>query len=400
MVTDTPSISTHLLGAIALAGLLILGAGCQPEVELPEALQPIDPEATAETRALYARLHQLEGVMFGHQDDLAYGVTWKDEPGRSDVKEVAGAYPAVYGWDVGDLGNEGATENLDGVNFEKMKGWIKEGYERGGVITISWHMDNLATGGGSWDTTRVVADMLPGGAHHDAYRRVLDRFARFAGDLQTDGFLGLWGGERVPLIFRPYHEMSGGWFWWGTGNAEPEDYKQLWRFTVDYLREEKDLHHVLYAYSTDTITWMDDPSAYYRFYPGDDYVDILGFDDYHTLSDSGGVARMAENLRWLAQEANSRDKVAAFTETGLEGIPDATWWTEKVLPALKADSLTREIAYIHVWRNANEADMEGHFYAPYPGQVSAEDFRRFKQDPLILFEDELPPMYEVPPQFE
>jgi mannan endo-1,4-beta-mannosidase len=387
---------------LLLAGALLFAAGCAGtrgatgEAGRSEKMQPIDGGATAQTRALYARLHRLDDrIMFGHQDDLAYGVNWVNEPGRSDVKETAGAYPALYGWELGDLGREGATENLDGVSFENIKGWIKDVYRRGGVSTISWHMMNPATGGSSWDTTRTVPEMLPGGDHHDEYKRLLDDFAAFAGDLETDGgFLGIGGGEPIPVIFRPFHEMTGGWFWWGRGNVTPKNYKKLWRFTVDYLRDEKGVHHLLYAYSPDAQERMSSPEAYYRHYPGDEYVDILAFDNYVDLQEEGASDSLATYIRWLVDEAEARGKVPAFSETGYEGIPDSTWWTGKLLPALDADEQTRQLAYVLTWRNANKNQKDGHFFAPYPGHPSAPDFRAFKQDPLILFEDGLPPMCE------
>ena len=126
----------------------------------------IDKKATKKTKALYSNLQNISntGVLFGHQDDLAYGIGWADEVGRSDVKTVSGSYPALYGWDVSKLG---AELDIDGVNFENMKSWIKEVYKRGGVNTISWHMDNPATGGDSWDKTPAVFTILPGGEKHD-----------------------------------------------------------------------------------------------------------------------------------------------------------------------------------------------------------------------------------------
>jgi mannan endo-1,4-beta-mannosidase len=140
--------------------------------------QPVDAHATAETRALFANLRRLAGtqIMFGHQDDLAYGHDWFAQPGaapagarapaRSDVKDVAGAYPAVYGWELGNL-ERGMPADLDGVDFARMRDWIVEGYRRGGVITLSWHMMNPATGGSAWDTAGApLATILPGGANH------------------------------------------------------------------------------------------------------------------------------------------------------------------------------------------------------------------------------------------
>src|SRR5690606_26721147 len=100
-----------------------------------------DGKATKETKALYQNLFAIQGkhVLFGHQDDLAYGVNWINEDGRSDVKDITGAYPAITGWEIGglDIGDEA---NLDRVNFEEMKQWIKDVYQRGGINTISWHM--------------------------------------------------------------------------------------------------------------------------------------------------------------------------------------------------------------------------------------------------------------------
>ncbi len=93
-----------------------------------------DKKATRKTRILYDNLFQLldKGIMFGHQDDLAYGVNWRYEKDRSDVKDVTGDYPAVYGWDIGGLETK-APNNIDGVPFDKMKKWIEEVYNRGGV---------------------------------------------------------------------------------------------------------------------------------------------------------------------------------------------------------------------------------------------------------------------------
>ena len=135
---------------------------------------PCDTLATTETKALYMNLKELAKtkVLFGHQDDLAYGVHWWDEPGRSDVKETAGSYPAVYGWEIGNIAGE---RNLDSVSFAKMKGWIKEGYERGGIITISWHEHNPVTGGTAWDTSgKAPSQVLPGGSKHEFWKKNLD----------------------------------------------------------------------------------------------------------------------------------------------------------------------------------------------------------------------------------
>lgn len=368
---------------------ILLTTGCaRGQIAATNGDGPIDADATPETQALFVNLKQLarEHILFGHQDDLAYGVNWRAEVGRSDVRETVGSYPAVYGWELGDL-ELGREQNLDGVNFADMRRWIIEGYRRGGVITIGWHMNNPASGGNAWDTTRAIHTVLPGGAQHETLTQWLDRFVAFNDALTREA------GGPVPIIFRPYHEMTGSWFWWGRDHVTPEEYTQLWRFTVDYLREAG-VHNLLYAYSTDVFRGEE---QYLEHYPGDAYVDVLGVDDYQALRSDEGVEVLASRLRRVVEMAEARGKIPALTETGLEAIPDEDYWTDRLLAAFKADTVAQRIAYVLVWRNANaEHDRANHYYAPYPGHPSAKSFVEMREDPLILFEDDLPDLYRIP----
>lgn len=340
---------------------------------------PIDRDATAETKALYANLKRItpNAVLFGHEDALAYGVGWSGEEGRSDVKDVTGSHPAVYGWELGDLEN-GVDSSLDDVAFADIQRWIREGYQRGGVVTISWHMDNPVSGGSSWDTTRAVAAILPGGPQHEKFKGWLDRFAAFNEGLEVDG-------KMVPILFRPYHENTGSWFWWGGRLASLEDYKTLWRFTVDYLRDEKGLHNLLYVYSTDV---HNSEEEYLARYPGDEYVDVLGFDDYQSLRRDETVPLLTERMVRVVKLAQERGKLAAYTETG-GGGQDPDYWTTRLLAALNGDPLARHITWVLPWRNANQRQN----FVPYLGHPAASDFKQFTDDPLILLEDELPDLY-------
>ena len=347
-----------------------------------------DPQATAETRALFANLKRLqeEHVLFGHHDALAYGVKWRAEPGRSDVKEVAGAYPAVYGWDVARLFTRGRPDLPDPAGAARLKRWILEGYGRGGVITLAWHMPNPVNDTDSWNTTRAVHAILPGGNLHDDYRAKLDVVADFFTGLRSSD------GRPLPVIFRPFHEHTGSWFWWGRDHATVDEFKQLWRFTVEYLRDRKGVRNALYAYSTDVF---DSEAAFLERYPGDDVIDMLGFDDYHSVKTPATRITFVNRLRMLSQMARARGKLAALTETGVEAVPDPKWWTGTLLPALREAG--PGISYALVWRNANPAsDRKDHFYGPYAGHASAADFVKFKNEPDVLLEDELPRLYRLP----
>lgn len=356
--------------------LLVLGMGSQLSAQTP-----IDKKATRKTKALLANLHRYseDQIMFGHQDDLAYGVDWVREEGRSDVQDVCGDYPAVFGWDVSKLGQ--GPVNIDSVNFADMQQWMITAYEMGGINTISWHMDNFATGGDSWDTTSAIPMILPGGSKHADYVKKLDLFADFVQGLRS-GFFN----RPIPIVFRPFHEHTGSWFWWGEGHRTAEQYISLWRFTVEYLRDTKGLHNILYAYSPDIFP---DKKEYLKCYPGDDYVDILGLDDYHDVGAHGDPKELTRRLRMLVELAEDKNKVAALTETGRERIPYSEWWTQTLLKHIQTDPIASKIAWVLLWRN----DSFTHHYAPFDGHTSSKDFLKFYANPSTWFVDDLPNMY-------
>ena len=126
-------------------------------------------------------------------------------------------------------------------------------------------------------------------------------------------------------------------------------------------------------------------------YPGDEYVDIIGMDNYWDFKPEGaGLEWITRKLRIITDLADQKNKVAAFTETGSEKIPDSTWWTDKFFKVMDDDSV--KIAYAMVWRNAHK----GHHYAPYPGHPSVPNFVEFYKNEKILFEKHLPDLFNTP----
>ena len=340
-----------------------------------------DDNATYETKALYYNLKKLvsKKILFGHQDATAYGIGWKNEDLRSDVNDVCGSYPAIYGWELSGIGG---AMNIDSVNFDRIKFWVKSAFERGGINTFSWHMNNPVSYGNAWDTTHAVQDILPGGSKHEYFIKQLDLVADFFRDLKSKK------GTLIPVFFRPFHENNGSWFWWGAKYCSSEQYKDLYRFTVKYLKETRNVHNLLYVYAPDIFNTSD---VYLERYPGNEYVDVLGFDDYYDFQKAETTPNVVKQLEIVVKLANENDKLAAFTETGSEAIKDNNWFTESLLNPIKTDSLARQISWIMVWRNANKK----HHFAPYPGHASVRDFIKFENDPITGFEDDLPPMYEV-----
>ena len=340
------------------------------------AQTPSDKEATARTQHLYENLMTMMNngnVMFGHQDDLAYGIGWRDVKGESDVKRTVGEYPAVFGWDIGQIEMDSANQ-IDGIPFEKLHAYIKAAYKMGAVNTVSWHLRNPANGKSAWDTAgRPVSTILPNGVNHDKYIKWLDKVADFALSLKS----GFWG-KKIPFIFRPYHENTGSWFWWGEKLATPDEFVALWRMTVDHLRA-RGAHNILYAYSPDEFRSKE---HYLACYPGDDYVDILGHDLYHkNIQSPASVDRFIRllntNLGILNEIGKEHNKVVAITESGAESIPFSNWWTEIVGQGIK----DQKLSYFLVWRNGNPK----HYYAPHPDNISAGDFKKFYADAKLVF---------------
>ena len=419
-----------ILGLIAT---LLMLSGCRLRTRPVSSIPTVDARATDETKSLFMKLWMLADsnqTLFGHQDDTYYGVGWVNEPGRSDVLEVSGSYPAVYGWEIGDI-ELGLPTNLDGVPYDSIRDKIIEGYRRGGVITISWHMNNPVTyqsigsdpedpyPGRSWDRTPAVSTILPGGSNHDIYRNWLDAFAAFDRSLTVSGVSWNEDEHLVPVIFRPFHEHNCRTFWWGRRNlvehpdenATEEEYIALWRFTVDYLREEADLHNLLYAYSPDARCLLGRDSDYsfpdldtfettYNYaYPGDDYVDVLGLDYYQNAYPYRGIdgalfglVGFQSSLDMLVETSHSRPdlKIPALTETGGQRweLPNSEiWWTNFLYRGLIGTrSSGGQVAWALVWRNASV----DHYFAPYPSHPSEDDFVEFKDRPMIHFEDEIP----------
>jgi mannan endo-1,4-beta-mannosidase len=117
-------------------------------------------------------------------------------------------------------------------------------------------------------------------------------------------------GNLIPFIFRPYHEHSGTFFWWGRERCSDEEYAALWRYTVDFLRKAG-LHNILYAYNTDKVYSEEE---YLRGYPGDDYIDMLSIDWYGKGEEFNKHVDKA--LGFTTALAREKGKLHALSECG------------------------------------------------------------------------------------
>jgi len=183
----------------------------------------------------------------------------------------------------------------------------------------------------------------------------------------------------IPVIFRPFHEHTGSWFWWGKNLCTVEEYKALWRMTVEYLRDTRNLHHLLFAYSTDRFATGEE---YLERYPGDDIIDMLAFDLYDRGADFPDVLKNCASI--VSRLAGERGKIAAVSEAGGPIATRPDWWTVSLLEPLR----TIPLSYVLVWRNPWQGGSHAPF-GPHPGNPSADNFVKFYDDSHTLFQREI-----------
>jgi len=314
---------------------------------------------------------QLQGTMFGHQDDPFYGVGWAYEDGRSDVLETCGDWPAVMGFDLGGI-ELGDAKNLDSVPFDCIRTEIIRHHQRGGIVTLSWHPHNPVTGGTAWDATDgVVAAIIADGPTHELFLLWLKRVRLFLFSLTDDQ------GQPIPLIFRPWHENNGFWFWWGDTHCTPEEFKALFAMTYDYLNAP----NIAWSYSPNLDGAMSD-EKFLSWYPGDERIDLIGLDAYQWGTEEDYVRQASADLDYLCTFGIRHGKPVALTECGYKNNPDPTWWHRVLLPLLNKYHLS----YALLWRNA-----ETEHFGPVPNTENGREFMHLYNDLHILFLNDIAP---------
>ncbi|MDR4945115.1 CIA30 family protein [Neobacillus cucumis] len=361
----------------------------------------VDKLATKNTKSLFAYLNDIRGkhVLFGQQHTTDEGITLTGSGQmESDVKNSVGDFPAVFGWDTLSLeGKEkpGVANNPE-QSRENLITSMKQAHDMGAIVALSSHMPNFVTGGSFNDTTgSVVEHILPGGDKNAEFNAFLDSIAEFANNLKDDK------GELIPVLFRPFHEQNGGWFWWGAKTTTTSQYVELYRYTVEYLRDKKGVHNFLYVYSPNG-TFGGSKDNYLTTYPGDDYVDVLGMDQYDNQAAPGTKAflnNMVSDLAMISKLADEKGKIATFSEFGyspqgmkVTGNGDVNWFTD-IMNAIKADPDAKRIAYMQTWANFG---LNGNLFVPYHNAPNGlgdhellSDFIKYYNDPYTLFLNEV-----------
>ncbi|MDF2842447.1 MAG: Mannan endo,4-beta-mannosidase, Cellulose 1,4-beta-cellobiosidase [Herbinix sp.] len=245
-----------------------------------------DSNATTETKLLMNYLTSVYGknIISGQQEIYGSGNNGNYELEFDFIKNLTGNYPAIRGF---DFMNYNPLYGWEDGTTDRMINWVNT---RNGIATACWHINvpknftSYVLGSAvDWkdctykptETNFNTANAVVPGTKE--YQYVMLAIQDLAEQLQ------ILQNNNVPVIFRPYHEAEGNggangegaWFWWGKAGATV--YKQLWNMLYTQLTQTYGLHNLIWTYNS--YTYSTSPS----WYPGNDKVDIVGFDKYNTV---------------------------------------------------------------------------------------------------------------------
>ena len=260
----------------------------------------VNRNATANTKKLYSFLKDSYGkyVITGQQCDG--GINGNE---FKAIKNLTGDYPALLGLDMMDYTPSRTALGTSSSAVDK----AIEFHKKGGIVTFCWHwnapteyLNSTANSSDGWwggfytqNSKFDIAKVMNG---QDAKgKKLLDRdIKEIAKQLKRLEKAG------VPVIWRPLHEGSGGWFWWGAQG--PDAYKKLWKYLYKELTNTYGCNNLIWVYNGQSADW----------YPGDEYVDIVGEDIYpgnHVYDPQ--VSRFKQAINY-----GSKTKITALTENG------------------------------------------------------------------------------------
>jgi mannan endo-1,4-beta-mannosidase len=253
---------SFVLGLLALT--LPLVGSAQP-------YEPVNENATPEARQLLQYLYEIQGEhILSGQHDYNNSLTKYTER----VHEMTGKRPAVWG---SDFINHESRDRGEAIVQEAIRK-----HENGAIITLMWHAGRPTdeppypwTESIQGEVTVEEWDSLttPGTAIHERWKEQVDGVAEHLQTLQE---------ADVPVLWRPYHEMNGGWFWWGHKMGD-DGFVQLWRMLYDRLVNHHELNNLLWVWNANAPRDIPNDRAhpYEYYYPGHQTVDILAADVYH-----------------------------------------------------------------------------------------------------------------------
>jgi mannan endo-1,4-beta-mannosidase len=232
-----------------------------------QTFQPVNKNASPEAKQLLSYLYSINGkyILSGEHGDER----WLDT-----VKNITGKYPAVWGNDFIWHGDKDPGRDIVDEAIKK--------YKEGFIITLMWHqgrpIDNPPYGWKESVQAKLTDDQwkaltTEGTDLNQKWLAQIDVVA---------GYLKQLDSAHIPILWRPYHEMNGIWFWWGDKKRK-DGIQKLWKMMYDRYTNHFHLNNMIWVWGANGPRDIPGDEAYdYKyFYPGNDYVDVLGSDVYH-----------------------------------------------------------------------------------------------------------------------
>jgi len=262
-----PALSKPMKMKILTVAFLLLAsshAGAQ-------SFKPVNRGASPEAQKLLGYLYSLRGKhTLSGQHNYNHELNKYMEAAHS----ITGKYPAIWGTDfilggTKDYGQEIVDE-------------ARKKYQEGFIVTLMWHagrpVDDPPYG---WKES-IQAELTneqwkelttPGTPLNRRWQSQADKVASYLKQLRD---------AHVPVLWRPYHEMNGVWFWWGDKKGK-DGYQKLWKMLFDRFVNFHGLNNLLWVWNANAPRDIpkDEAFSYHHYYPGSDYVDVLATDVYH-----------------------------------------------------------------------------------------------------------------------
>lgn len=350
------------------------------------------PPRNAAALGLLAKLKQWQTApmpKFGHQDSLAYGRNWYYQNGKlfndfnnkaiegkytSDIYQVSGLMPTVFGWDVGEI-ESNTYHMINGVNKTDFVELVKWVHLNGGVNTICWHCVNPLNG------EKFTEIFQNGKAANSNFITLLKNVKNLLLKIPAN----------IPLIFRPFHESNfSANFWWHKSKCTKTEFKQLWALMHSYIGT---LPNVIFDYNLhdpwngsetiDNNLALKLESDFYDHVPNDaSSFHIVSLDIYAKESDKKDYTKLQNRVALLTNKMlqYASNKPVAISEIGDEFLNEHNdWWTNCYTPAL----INKKVAFAMLWRNTKISESKQAYFVPYPNHNSAVDFLKLNTSSFI-----------------
>ncbi len=261
----------------------------------------VNPDPSPEAVALFRYLQDMYGKK------ILSGQMWAPW-GVNEINYVfenTGRKPAIAGFDF-------IHEAANSTEVQRAKNY----WNSGGIPTIMWHWGAPAVGEG-YENSKATIDInqcfIEGTPEYNSMWSELEIKANRLEALRD---------ANIPVLWRPFHELNGGWFWWG--KQGPELFKQLWITMYDYFVNVRGLNNLIWVFC-----YANPPAA--SWYPGDAWVDIAGSDTY-----DGGDGSHLTMYNAVKAIVDHNPMPIAYHECGIPPHPDQcrdqgalwSWWMQ------------------------------------------------------------------------